>query len=280
MISRLSASEVVWCASALLFVYHFRSAMPPKNKNANVQKDSAEAVSMDIDKLSPDGKILINMMKSEFQKFREEFSGLLAAKNTEIERLQAKVLSLEDELKKVKDNIDGAEAYERRDTIVLSGSSIPAGSQGENCVATVQSLIKDKFRVEVSDHDISCSPRLGPKPNNQEPDKRSLIVKFCRRDVKTNVLISGRRAKAHGLFVNESLTPARNSIYRTLRTIKRSHPQLVKGCSTFDGNVFAYTKAPNPNSTRDVRHKINTHERLTKFCEEHVKQPLSAFLDQ
>ena len=250
--------------------------MPPK-RNFRVQEDS---VASEMEKLSPDGKVLFNLMKSEFQKFREEFADMLESKNSEIEQLQAKVLTLEDELTKVKDNIDSTEAYERRDTIVLSGSSIPEGSRGENCVATAQSLIKEKFRVEVSDSDISCSHRLGTKPANQEPDKRSLIVKFCRRDVKTNVLLSGRRAKAHGLFVNESLTPARNSIFRTLRIIKRSHPQLVQGCSTFDGNVFAYTKSTNPNSTRDVRHKINTHSRLVQFCDDHVKLPLTTFLDQ
>ena len=254
--------------------------MPPKQiPNFSDDLDNIDS-SIDLELLSEDGKILISIMKNEFKKSREEFALMMASKTSEIADLKAKVLSLEDELTKVKDNVDSAEAYERRDTIVLSGSSVPTAHQGENCMATAQSLIKEKFRVEVSAADISCSHRIGVRPINQEPDKRSIIVKFCRREVKTNVLLTGRKAKVPGLFVNESLTPARNSIYRTLRTIKRSAPQLVKGCSTFDGNLFVYTAPANPNSARDMKHKINTHARLVQFCEDYIKKPLTTFLDQ
>ena len=238
--------------------------------------------------LSADGKILLKFLKNEFDNLRSEFqvkfvdlrnefSSFTEAKNLEINNLQTKVDQLTNELNKVKDSVDSADAYERRDTIVFSGSSIPNASQGENCAVTIQGLVSEKLRIQISTTDISSAHRIGPKPPNQQPDKRSIIAKFCRREVKNEVFLTSRRTKAPGFFVNESLTPIRSTIYRTLRNIRKSHPQLVKGCSTFDGNVWAYTK--NPNSERDLRHNVNTHERLVRFCADFVKQPLNTFLD-
>ena len=65
--------------------------------------------------------------------------------------------------------------------------------------------------------------------------------------------------------------------------MKRAHPSFITGCSTFDGRVYVYTKptSPGPSTAlhRNVRHLINSHESLTAFCVQHVKQPLEAFLD-
>ena len=44
------------------------------------------------------------------------------------------------------------------------------------------------------------------------------------------MLAAARRVKPDGLFLNESLTPQRQSISFALRNAKRQHPDIVSGC--------------------------------------------------
>ena len=94
---------------------------------------------------------------------------------------------------------------------------------------------------------------------SQLPYKRSLIVKLCRRDTKSQIISTSRAARASGLNINESLTPTRRSILYGLRQIRRA-TNLMVCCSTFEGKVFVYlyTK-PAPNS-RSLRQIMNTRE--------------------
>ena len=134
---------------------------------------------------------------------------------------------------------------------------------------------------EVEASEISTAHRLGKKPASQQPDKRSIIVKFCRRDTKNDVYRSSRnQARPSQLFINESLSPSRRKIYNALREMKRSNPNLVNGCSTFDGKIYAYTKIHSTNSQpqRDRRHLISDFDGLKKFCHEYVKKPIDSFL--
>ena len=62
--------------------------------------------------------------------------------------------------------------------------------------------------------------------------------------------------------------------------MKRQHPELVKGVSTFEGRVFAYTKNESPTAnSRDRRHLVNDYEMLVKFCEDYVRKPIETFLE-
>ena len=195
--------------------------------------------------------------------------------------------------------MDEEDAYVRRDTIIFSGSAVPPVVNGEICANIVTDLAKDKLRMQIRDGDISTAHRLGKKPTTQGPDKRSIIVKLCRRDLKTEILQAKKNlvsTRNSTLYINESLTPRRSTILYTLRRIKRTHPSVVVGCSSFDGRVYAYTKpAPTRSSAqtqdgesatadsnqrpRNVRHLINTHDSLVNFCRKYVKQPLDNFLE-
>ena len=59
--------------------------------------------------------------------------------------------------------------------------------------------------------------------------------------------------------------------------MKQQHPEIVKGFSTYDGKVFAYTAPVNPDH-RDIRHLVNSHETLIAFCREFIKAALDLFL--
>ena len=190
---------------------------------------------------------------------------------------------LKEEVSSLKGLIDDADCYERKDTVILSGSKVPQVVNGENCIENVRKIIKSELKLEISPNEISTAHRLGPKPNSQAADKRSFIVKLCRRDLKRELIIASKKqASPIGLYVNESITPTRQSILYTLRQIKRSHPQVLSGCTSIEGRVYAFTKPAKPaastRSSRDTRHLVNTREALQKFCNEVVKEPLERFL--
>ena len=137
--------------------------------------------------------------------------------------------------------------------------------------------------MNISTQDISTAHRVGKKPIRQGNDKRGIIVKLCRRDLKYDFMHACRnQPTGHPrLYVNESLTPARSTILFTLRQMKKAHPNLIAGCSSYEGRIYAYTKDLNYISVnrKNRRHLVNTHAMLQQFCSEHVKRPFETFLE-
>ena len=101
--------------------------------------------------------------------------------------------------------------------------------------------------TSVAPTDVSIAHRLGPKPTGSV-DRRSIIVRFCRRKLKYTILNKARTTKPAGLFVNESLTPTRQKITSAIRRAKREHPDVISGYETIDGNIYLYVKPPNPDA--------------------------------
>ena len=142
-------------------------------------------------------------------------------------------------------------------------------------MSIVCELVKHKLKIIISPGDISTAHRLGKKPANQQPNKRNLIVKVCRRDLKRDILTACRSLKPR-LFVNESLTPMRNSIMYVLRHAKRKPNRLV-GCSSLDGRVFAWIKKDDDAGPheRNLRVPINTQMKLDTFCRDVLHEPVT-----
>ena len=84
------------------------------------------------------------------------------------------------------------------------------------------------------------------------------------------------REAQNKLFANESLTPNRTSILQT-----------IKGVTTEDGKVFAFTAHPDGTSRssdengrrKDRRHAINTKEELQTFCDSFLRKTLEDLLE-
>ena len=228
--------------------------------------------------LSEDSKFIVAFMEDKFAKFEEKMFSIINAKNEEIEVLRSEVSSLKKEVSSLKNSMDESDAYERRDTLIFSGNSVPCAQTGENCSNSLVNLIKDKIKMNIAPNELSVVHRLGPKPANQAEDKRPIMAKFCPRDVKKDVLLTARRARLPNFFVNESLTPARRAIFNTLRSMRRDSPDLLKGISTYDGKIYAYTKPVTPRSNRDQKHLIANHDDLVSFCREYIKKPIENFL--
>ena len=142
---------------------------------------------------------------------------------------------LKKRVSRLEERVEKAEAYERKDTLVISGKNVSSVVPGENCVPLVCDLLK--YALNVSKTDLSTAHRIGPKPINQQQDNKSIIMKLCRRDVKADILNACRQLKPRDLYMNESLTPTRSTIMYMLRSAMKKNTQellvelpLVDGC--------------------------------------------------
>ena len=182
---------------------------------------------------------------------------------------------------KLSAKLDSLDAYQRRDCVIFSGSKVPPVFGNENCPNIIRELIRSELKLQI-DPPISTAHRLGkpPPPSSTEPDNRSIIVRFCQKDIKNKVYDTARKHKIRELYVNESLTITRRKIMAVLRQIVKTHKNFVRSCSTFNGNCYVYTlHAPNaPETSRAIKTEINTMEALDDFCANFVKKPMEDFL--
>ena len=242
---------------------------------------------------SKDGKALLPTLVSLFKTFEDTMKKMFDSmkldllekienKDSKIRDLEEEVFILKNTVGKLEDRIEDNDAYERRDTIIVSGKSIPAHSDGENSSEVACRIFREKLSLNLRPDDISVAHRFGGKPNSQKADHRSLIVKFSRRSTKLDVISSSRTKKCTDLYVNEFLTPQRQTIAYVLRKAKKECPNIVSGSSSIDGKNFVWIKSPNPSvpGARDIRQCVTNHSRLVEFCENVLKKPLSSFISE
>ena len=139
---------------------------------------------IDIGKLSPDSKEL-------FMCISKYFNFLMTEKEKKINKLEktvnqlnaAKVLDMEDEM-------DSAAAYSRKESLIIAGS-IPEGHRNENCNEIVVNLLKNNINLHVDSRDISIAHCVGVR-KQQSSDRKNIIFKLCRRDLKHDILSACR----------------------------------------------------------------------------------------
>ena len=198
-------------------------------------------------------------------------------KDAKISKLESTCESLHERVLQLENKVDDEDAYIRRETLIFSGDAVIPTTSETTCSEIVIKQIKDKLKINITPGDISVTHRLGPQSAQQGPERRSITAKFCRRDLKRDILLAARRMKPNALFVNESLTKPRQKISKALRKAKQLHPNIVSGMTTIDGRIFVWTKNPN-NEQRDIRHLVSTLGRLEDFCREHIGLPSIDFL--
>ena len=252
-------------------------SMMTRGRNTQEKSNmSVSSVDSSLGDISEDGKMIVMAIRNDIEILRREFAEQLREKNSKIESLSREVTSLREKVNKLEEKIDEAEAYERRDVLVFSGEGIPKVQAGENCTTIVCDLMLKKLNLVVNQSDISVSHRLGRKPHAQRTDNRSIIIKLCRRDMKRDILSACRSMKPN-FYVNESLTPTRNTILYVLRQAKKKKIRLA-GCASVGGRVFAWVSPPEGQEGRDARIPVNTHQDLDSFCSKILREPLSNYL--
>ena len=195
---------------------------------------------------------------------------------TNVQRLESRVESLETQ-------IDSNSSYERRDTLILSGE-LPARTETENCSEIVRGLIREKIRLNLHEKDIAMAHRLGKKPLTQGPDKRSIVFKLCRRDLKKDIMTACREFRPP-FYINESLTPTRSSIVYVIRKARQKFPGKLGNCRSVDGNICVWLPAnpeagPSSGRYNSTRFVINTRLKLDAFLMEKVGCDSSKFIDK
>ena len=231
--------------------------------------------------------VLIDFFRKFEKKYTEQFESLqenmktsLAERNAEISTLKTEVSSLKKRVSQLEEKIEDGEAYEKRDTLIFSGAKVPVISSNEDCIQVTQNLIRENLKVSVPENEISVAHRLGSNVNNQNSNKRSIIVKFCRRNTKSDVLSSARKMRIENLYINECLTSTQRMIGFVLRKAKRDHPDIISGSTTFEGKYFVWTKPPNTNSpgARDNKHNVGSIYKLEKFLAQNLNKEISHYV--
>jgi len=213
---------------------------------------------VDISDLSEDGKKIVRCLTSYFD-------SLLRSKLRQIDTMETHIRTLETRVQRLEEVVDDAAAYERRDTLIISGN-VPRVVAGENCKAIVTNMLRDRVQLVVSDVDISLAHRIGTKSKKQGPDVRRIMFKLVRRDLKNDILNACKSIRPD-FYINESLTPNRDKIYFILRKAAKKYPKVIHHCKTFDGNVVVFLQPPmqtrGPSRLQKVT--VNTREKLQDF---------------
>ena len=229
-----------------------------------------------------DGQVkLMSLFEQKMAQVVSDFETKLATRDSEIDILKAELVNLKKKFLSLDDKQEDADAYERRDTLIISGSGVPVATDSEDSAKVVSDLVKDKVGYFLRPAEISAAHRLGKKPVNQAPDKRNLIVKLCRRDVKRDLMIACKTTKPPNLFVNESLTRTRSTVLFGLRQARKKHPNIIDGCGSSDGKVFVWIKPPKPDAplAKNTKIMVNTKERFVNLCEKTLKCNSSVFVN-
>ena len=204
-----------------------------------------------------------------------------ARKTAENSLLKEELTKKTKKIAELEAQLDEQDQYVRRESLVFSGDSIPVCKPAENCIEIVSKLVAEKLGpdLKISPNDVSVAHRLGKKPATAV-DRRNIIVRFCRRNLKYDIINNARKAKPSGLFINESLTPVRQRITSAIRAAKRKFPDVISGYNTVDGNIFLYIKPPNPQApgARNTRMAVKTMQTLDDFCRRTFKHPVTHFL--
>ena len=240
------------------------SAARPSSSSSNISSKSDQLqlncnemnnFGVDTSGLSAESKKVVSCIIKGLTGYFEDLMNRREEKfNCEIELLGKRIGYLEDKL-------DAQENYSRRDTLVVSGN-IPEFSVGENPSQIVQNLICTKLDVNVGNEDISVAHRLGKKPL-EGVDRRSIIFKLCRREMKSNIL-KACRSKKPPFYINESLSPIRGSIMYVLRKARLDYPNKFGRCFSEDGNIKIFMPQ-HDGSTMFRKVTVNTKSELEEL---------------
>ena len=105
------------------------------------------------------------------------------------------------------------------------------------------------------------------------------MFKLCNSDVKQNILKSCKVVKPNKFYVNESLTPLRNSILYVIRQAEKKHPSLVNSCNSSDGSVVAWLHAASASAKTKYRKIMNNTKELDLFLKQELNAIATAFID-
>ena len=234
-----------------------------------------------IDELSEEGRHIVDFLSVQQEEMFSKFTSLLQEKDVRINQLESDLKSIKSYVKKFEEKCDDVESNDRKNDIIISGGDLPIVSENENSSNVARDVIKKKLNVIVRPTDVVNAYRLGKKPSTQQPDRRNLLVKLSKGDIKQDLYSACRTVKPKNLYINENLIQKRSHILYCLRRIKKEYPDKISGCNSNDMKVFVWVKPPNPNmqDARNSRVTINSFQKLEDFCSDVLGAPLLSIVE-
>lgn len=227
--------------------------------------DVTDIISKEVEKVNLTGDMLtlINIIgkviQAQFTSYLTKLDIANTTKDEKIAYLESKVSALEHQVTGLQDTIDDVDQYERRDTVIISGPSLPDETTHENPTDLIVNTLKQNLHINMTHSDINIAHRLGPKHQGK---KRPIIVKLHNRAKKSELVQACITVKPQ-LYINESLTPKRRSVYSMVRKIRAQHKHLFQQCYTSDGRIIVKLK----NSTS--KNIITSEQTLASFLDKH-----------
>lgn len=202
-------------------------------------------------------KVITEIITSRISEQITDLQKQLAGKDKQIDQLKHDITSLTCRVENLELQLDECDQYQRRDTVILSGASLPPEAPQENTTNIVTQTIKNQLKINIKETDISVSHRLGQK---RQQYNRPIIVKLVNRSLKHDLVGACIQLRPQ-LHVNESLTPKRRDLLNKILTVRKAHRQKFQQCYTQDGRIIIKLR----NST--VKHTIITETQLLSFLE-------------
>ena len=198
--------------------------------------------------LSEDDTKVLSELSSEFQVFfalmSKVFSTMIKNNANTVGELENKVITLENQVadlnKTVEEHaviIEDMQQSAHKGVYLLSGPDVPCGTSNENCKETIQSALKNKLNYNMDLSKITEVHRVGIKDASKAHDFRPIKLRITDDECRHDLLQSFIRVKPR-MYLNESLTPQRRSLFHKTRQIRRDHPQLIAQTFTRDGVIY------------------------------------------
>ena len=188
---------------------------------------------------------------------------------------QTTIEALQHQLTLYQEKLDDIECYSRRNTIVISGSSVPLHQSDEDCVDIAKNIIASKLEVPIEQEDFCVAHRLGtPKPG--QPDRRNIIAKLVRRTKKHEIYRACGIKKPTNIYFSDSVSRTRHTILYALRMARKRDSSKFGVARTRDGNIrLQLPSLEDPRrSTTEV---VNTRRRLEELLLTRLNINSSAF---
>lgn len=170
-------------------------------------QDIQEIVKKTLEGVTADKGFLREIAKSVEVRLQKNFDDL----SSKIERLEQKMVVLElqndaliGENKQLKQELDAAQQYSRRNNIRIFGMKNKVNPENE----AIQ-LFKDKLGVNITTDHIDRCHNVG------KGDKQHIIVKFVSYRTRDMVMKQKKKLKGSGVVVTEDLTKARLEILKS-----------------------------------------------------------------
>lgn len=215
------------------------SAKRQRNGDSDISDNSSDEMEyFNKQKFTQQRQLIFEKLLSIEKVNKEKFENL----TEEIKLLKQKIVELEDENVKLKNNVNYVNQSSLSDSVIIYG--VPNNKQISD-LSVVKNL-GDKLNIPVDENDVSDIFRIGPKPtesedeedNDDEPKCPPLVVKFTRKTVKMSFMTKRRNINLSAddiglekcknrVYINEYLTKSNLELLKYSQRLKKYDVKYV-----------------------------------------------------